>query len=56
MEAAVAEVLAKPDVKKRLNDAGFTPVAAPSAAFADLIARDLVKWSHVVKEAGLTAE
>ena len=56
MEAAVAEVLAKPDVKKRLSDAGFTPVAAPSAAFADLIARDLVKWNHVVKEAGLTAE
>lgn len=56
MEAAVAEVLAKSDVKKRLNDAGFTPVAAPAAAFADLIARDLVKWSRVVKDAGLTAE
>ena len=54
--AAVAEALAKPDVKKRLGDAGFTPVAAPSAAFADLIARDLVKWSRVVKDAGLTAE
>ena len=56
MEAAVAEALAKPDVKTRLNAAGFTPVAAPATAFADLIARDLVKWSRVVKEAGLTAD
>ena len=56
MEAAVAEALAKPGVKNRLNAAGFTPVAAPSAVFAALIARDLVKWSRVVKEAGLTSE
>ena len=33
-----------------------SPVAAPAAAFAELIARDLVKWQRVVKEAGLTAE
>jgi hypothetical protein len=46
METAVAEALAKPDVKKRLGDAGFTPVAAPSG-LADLIARDLVKWAIV---------
>ena len=56
MAAAVAEALAKPEVTSRLTAAGFTPVAAPSAAFADLIARDLVKWSSVVKQAGLAAE
>ena len=56
METAVAEALAKPDVKSRLNAAGFTPVAAQASVFADLIARDLAKWNRVVKEAGLTAE
>ena len=56
MEAAVAEALAKPDVRSRLNAAGFTPVAASASAFAELIARDLVKWSKVVKDAALTAE
>ena len=56
MEAAVAAALAKPEMRTRLNAAGFAPVAAPADAFAALIARDLVKWNRVVKEAGLTAE
>lgn len=53
MEAAVAEALAKPEVKSRLNAAGFTPVAGSADAFAKLIERDLAKWQKVVKEAGL---
>ena len=56
MEAAVTEALAKPEVRDKLSAAGFTPVAAPAAIFAELIARDLAKWNCVVKQAGLAAE
>lgn len=56
MQAAIAEALAKPDVRSRLNAAGFTPVGASAADFAKLIERDLVKWEKVVKGAKISVE
>lgn len=56
LEATLIQVLAMPDVKKRLGDLGaiVTPLGAKD--FGDYIQSETVKWADVVKKAGLKFE
>jgi tripartite-type tricarboxylate transporter receptor subunit TctC len=45
--------LADPTLKTRLADLGYATFGSSPAAFASLIARDIEKWTRVVKFAGI---
>jgi tripartite-type tricarboxylate transporter receptor subunit TctC len=45
--------LADPAMKTRLADLGGTPMPGPAAGFGKLIADETVKWSKVIKFAGI---
>jgi tripartite-type tricarboxylate transporter receptor subunit TctC len=52
----VAAVLAKPAVRKNIEDRGFIPVAGTPAQFADAIKSDTVAWQKVIKDANIKPE
>jgi tripartite-type tricarboxylate transporter receptor subunit TctC len=53
LAAGIAEGLKAPDVSKRLQAEGSTPVGGTPEAFGTLIRNDIGKWRKLVKEARL---
>ncbi len=56
LHAAVAAVLAAPDVKERYATLGMETVGSTPAEFQKFMAEDLAKWGRIIKELGITAE
>jgi tripartite-type tricarboxylate transporter receptor subunit TctC len=56
LEKALAEVLAMPDVRKRLTDMGAIVQPLNGKQFGDYIGVELVKWADLVKKAGVKPE
>jgi tripartite-type tricarboxylate transporter receptor subunit TctC len=56
VNSEVAAVLAQPQVRSRLNDFGYEPVASSSAEFGAFIKAELAKWAKVIKSAGIKLE
>jgi tripartite-type tricarboxylate transporter receptor subunit TctC len=56
LQAAVASVLAAPEVKERYAVLGMEPVGSTPAEFQTFMAADLDKWGRIIKELGITAE
>jgi tripartite-type tricarboxylate transporter receptor subunit TctC len=54
--AAVNEALKSPEVRKRLNDEGSTPIGGTAEAFAALIKRDNPRWGDAVRASGAKVE
>ena len=55
--AAVSKVMDRPDVKKRLTDAGINVIVSKSPAeFAAFIKAETSRFAIVIKEAGITAD
>jgi tripartite-type tricarboxylate transporter receptor subunit TctC len=52
----IARVVALPDVKQRLEDLGFDPVADSPAHFGERIKTEIAKWAKVVHDANIKAE
>ena len=55
-DAQIARILAMPDVSDRLSKLGADVVAGPPAEFAAYLQTEIVKWTQVIKAAGVTAE
>ena len=53
---AINAALALPDVLQSFADQGAEPVRAPPDAFAELIARELLRWRDVVRGANMKVE
>jgi len=51
-----AAVLAQPDVRQRLTEAGYEVVASSVEAFDDVLRRDTAKYGRILKEAGIKPE
>ena len=51
-----AAALAEPQIRTRLGDLGYEPVASSSAAFAAFIRAELAKWAKVIRSAGIKLE
>jgi tripartite-type tricarboxylate transporter receptor subunit TctC len=53
---AVADATRSPEFRRRLLDLGLEPEASAPEAFTQLLRDEVVKWSDVVKTAGVHAE
>jgi tripartite-type tricarboxylate transporter receptor subunit TctC len=49
-------VLAMPEVKKRLGEMGFSVIASSSADAKKLVESDMVRWSRLIKTAGIKSD
>ena len=52
----IARIVALPDVKQRLQDLGFDPVADTPAHFGERIKTEIAKWAKVVHDANIKAD
>jgi len=52
----IVAVLQMPDVRERLAALGAEVVGGTPSAFADYIAKEIPKWTKVVKDSGARAE
>src|ERR1700737_3970609 len=52
----IVRVVALPDVKQRLEDLGFEPVADTPAHFGERIKTEIAKWAKVVHDANIKAD
>jgi len=48
-----AQVLALPDVRRRLDDLGMEVVANTPAEFSAVIAAEIPRWAKLIKDAGI---
>jgi tripartite-type tricarboxylate transporter receptor subunit TctC len=53
VNAAMRMAFAAPEVRKRLDDMGFIPVAGTRKEMSDLIAREASHWARTIKELAL---
>ena len=56
LEKALADVLAMPDVRKRLSEMGAIVEPLNGRQFGDYIRAELTKWADIVNKAGLKPE
>ncbi|MEW6451679.1 MAG: tripartite tricarboxylate transporter substrate binding protein [Pseudomonadota bacterium] len=56
LEKALVEVLAMPDVKKRLTEMGAIVTPLNSKQFGDYIRAEMTKWAAIVEKAGVKPE
>jgi tripartite-type tricarboxylate transporter receptor subunit TctC len=56
IQAASAKALQMPDLRKRIEDFGNTPVGSTSREFDRFIAADMQKWARVIKDAKIPLE
>jgi tripartite-type tricarboxylate transporter receptor subunit TctC len=56
MNAEVNRALAVPEVRQRLDAAGFAPDARSRADFAAFLRAEVAKWAEVVRVSGATAD
>jgi len=51
--AAIAKVLAEPEVKKKYDESGLTPALLPPAEYLAFLKRDSVTWGDVVRKGNI---
>jgi len=56
LNRAIAESMAEPDVRRRLEELGFAPVGSTPEEFAAQIGTELKKWASVIKVAKIRAQ
>ena len=56
LNAEVNRILALPDVRQRMQDAGVEPAGGTPQQFTDFIGTEMVKWAKVAKDAGIQPE
>jgi len=56
LNAEMNRILAKPDVKEKLDSLAFTPVGGTRAEFAAYIKSEIAKWGKAVKDSGAKAD
>jgi len=54
--AAIAKMVAEPDVKQRLETLGFVPVAYTPEASSERIKSEIARWGKVVRDAGIRVD
>jgi tripartite-type tricarboxylate transporter receptor subunit TctC len=52
---AIQKSIAKPEIKDRINGLGAIPTGGPPEAFRTFLEQDLVRWTRLIKAAGIKA-
>jgi tripartite-type tricarboxylate transporter receptor subunit TctC len=52
IQAAIAKVMAMPDVRARLVEGGLDPIVSSPEEFGEFIRAEIAKWSKVAKDVG----
>jgi tripartite-type tricarboxylate transporter receptor subunit TctC len=52
----IARIVASPEIKQRLQDLGFDPVADTPAEFGERIKSEIARWAKVVHDANIRAD
>ena len=52
LQAAIAKVMAMPDVRARLVEGGLDPIVTTPEEFGEFIRAEIAKWSKVAKDVG----
>jgi tripartite-type tricarboxylate transporter receptor subunit TctC len=52
LQAAIAKVMAMPDVRSRLVEGGLDPIVSTPEEFGEFIRAEIAKWSKVAKDVG----
>jgi tripartite-type tricarboxylate transporter receptor subunit TctC len=56
LNAEIAKLMATPDTKKALYDAGVEPTPSSPEAMADYMVKEMDRWGKVVKDIGIKVE
>lgn len=56
IHAAAIAALNRPDISKRIQDLGMTPIGDQPGEFAEFLKADIEKWRKIVRQKGLTAD
>ena len=56
LQAESLALMALPDVREQLHNAGLEPAVKDAAQFAAYIRAELAKWTRVIKDAGIKAD
>ena len=56
LEAAMTQVMALPAIKQRMDSQGFVIPSQGAKPYATFVASELVRWTKVIKTAGITAQ
>ena len=56
LQTTAARVIARPEIRQRLIEAGSEPVASTPQAFAELIQRETVAWRTLIERTGVRIE
>ncbi|MEC4720957.1 tripartite tricarboxylate transporter substrate binding protein [Noviherbaspirillum sp. CPCC 100848] len=56
LQASIAKIMAKPDIKKRMIEMGAEPVANTPEQFGDIIKKESKWWAALVKSTGTKLE
>jgi tripartite-type tricarboxylate transporter receptor subunit TctC len=56
LNAEINRILALPEVRQRLQDAGIEVGGGTPQQFADFIGSEMLKWAKVARDAGIQAE
>jgi len=56
LAAASIKAVQSPDLRERLSQQGFMPVASGPEQFAAFFRREVAKWARVIKEGGLQSQ
>ena len=56
LNSEIGKVMARKDVHKSLMAQGYEPATGTPGELAELLTKDIVRWSDVIRRAGITAE
>ena len=54
LNAEINDILRQPDLRQSLLSVGFEPSTSSSREFSDYLAKEVTKWSQIVKATGVT--
>ena len=56
LEAAMTQAMQSPAIKQRMDSQGFVIPTQDGKAYSAFVASELVRWTKVIKTAGITAQ
>jgi tripartite-type tricarboxylate transporter receptor subunit TctC len=56
LNGELVKIIAMPDTKEKMQNAGFEPLSSTPEKFAEFIKTEIVRWGKVIKDANISIE